>query len=90
MLALIRGDAEGLLHEAVWLVAIAVRTAVGVVFLVHHAVAVGILVVTRAATLTLHFAVGKEASRDATRTPRFAVGPSSHASFALVPDEDGA
>lgn len=69
VLALVRGDAERLLHETVWLVPIAVRTAVGVVFLVHHAVAVGILVVTRAATLTLHFAVGKEASRDATRTP---------------------
>jgi hypothetical protein len=45
---------------------------------------------TTAASLPFHLAVGQEAPRDTARAPRLAVGPSTHAGLALVPDKDGA
>lgn len=90
MLALVGGDTERLLHQTVWLVAIAIWASVGVVLRSHHAVAVGILVETGATTLAFHFTIGEKASRYSTRAPGFAVSPSSHASFAFIPDKDRA
>lgn len=90
MLPGVGGDGEGLLHQPVRLVAIAIWTTVGVALLVLRAVAGRVLVETAAATLALHFAVSKKAARHSTCAPRFAVRPSSHASFALIPDEDRA
>jgi hypothetical protein len=86
MLALIGGDAEGLFHETIRLVAVAVGTAVGVGFLW---IRVGGFFETRA-TFAFHFAVGQETPRDPAGGPGLAIGPAAHSGLALVPYEDGA
>lgn len=91
MLVVVGGDGEGLLHETVRLVAVAIRATIGVLFVASlGGVTAGILVEAAAAAtaFALHLAVGEKAARNPTGTPRFAVGPSAHASFALVPDKD--
>lgn len=95
MLAGRGGDAKGLLHEAIGLVAVALGLVV-VHVLVAVAARLGRLAVASAAgakaaaSLALHFAVGEEAAGDAAGAPGLAVGPATHAGLALVPDEDGA
>lgn len=87
------GDAEGLLHQTVRLVSVALRLAVLLVF-VATAARVGSLAGTtsaaaKAATaLALHLAVCQEAARNSAGTPRLSIGPSPHAGFPLVPNED--
>lgn len=85
------GDAEGLLHETVGLVAVALGLAVVKILVAHAAVLAGATAGAKAAaSLALHFAVGEEAAGDTAGAPGLAVGPSAHAGLALVPDEDGA
>ena len=88
MLAVVGGDREGLLHQPVGLVAIAVRATIRVILSALHAVSVRVLVEATAATLSLHLTVGEEAPRYSTGTPRLAIRPSSHASLSFVPHED--
>jgi len=89
VLAVVRGDGEGLLHKPVWLISVAVRPTVGVILLLRlsvlDAITVGVLLEAAATTLALHFAICKKASRNSACAPGFAVCPSSHAGFALVP-----
>lgn len=95
MLAARGGDAKGLLHETVGLVAVALGLVVVHVFLGTRA-RVGRLAISSAiwakatSSLALHFTVGEKATRDSAGAPRLAVGPSTHAGLALIPDEDGA
>lgn len=103
VLAVGGGDAEGLLHEAVRLVAVAGW------LLGHAAHHLGILVaasptvgrlardasrlrlpVVASAPLALHLAVGEEAARDPARAPRLAIGPPPHAGLAFIPHKDRA
>ena len=93
-------DAERLLHEPVWLVSVTIRSFFGV----HIAIVSTISATVRSlsssggdwwckpasAPLALHFSVRQETARDSTCTPALAICPSSHASFPLVPDKDGA
>jgi len=89
MLAVVCGDGERLLHEAVRFVAVAIGSAIGVLVVGGlSSIAAGILVETASATsLAFHLAVGQETSRDTAGTPRFAVGPSAHACLAFIPDK---
>lgn len=90
MLALRRGDAEGLLHQAVGLVAVAVGLAV-VGGIVATAARVGRLAgaaarrAEAAAALAFHLTIRQEAARHAAGAPRLAVCPPPHARLALVP-----
>jgi hypothetical protein len=87
VLAVVGRDGEGLLHEAVGLVAVAIGSTVRVLVVGGlSGVAAGILVKTaRATSLAFHLTVGQETSRDTTGAPRFAVSPSAHARLALIP-----
>lgn len=89
VLAVVGGDGEGLLHEAVGLVAVAIGSTVRILVVGGlSGIATGILVETaRATSLAFHLTVGQETSRDTACTPRFAVSPSAHARLALVPDK---
>lgn len=60
MLALVGSDGEGLFHQAIRLVAIAVgTTTIRVGFRsASHAIAVGVLVEASGASLALHLAIG--------------------------------
>jgi len=66
------GDGEGLLHESIWLVAIAVRSVLALILTV-----LSILLVARVercrktvpTSLAFHLAVGQEAARNTTCTP---------------------
>jgi hypothetical protein len=100
MLATLRGDTEGLLHQPidlvpvpVWLavVLVLVATAARVRRLASTAPSTGLLLLLLLSskatpTLALHFSVGQEATGHSTRTPRFAVRPSSHPSFSFIPN----
>jgi hypothetical protein len=89
VLAVVGGDGEGLLHEAVRFVAVAIGSAVGVLVVgCLGGIAAGILVETaRATSLALHLTVGQETSRDTAGAPGLAVSPSAHARLALIPDK---
>lgn len=80
-------DGEGLLHQAIRLVPVAVWSAVLVCLSSAYAISVRSFVKTPAASLAFHLAVCQEAARDTARAPRLAVRPSSHSSFSLIPDE---
>ena len=88
-------DAEGLLHQAVCLVAVPLGLAV-VLVLVATAARVGRLAggapsrAEASASLAFHLAVRQEAARHAAGAPRLAVRPPPHAGLALIPHEDGA
>lgn len=84
------GDAKGLLHQTVGLVAVALWLVVVHVVLGTRVgrLAVSSAVGAKAASsLALHFTVGEKAARDSAGAPRLAVGPSTHAGLALIPDE---
>ena len=98
MAAIRGGDTERLLHEAVGLVAVAIRTVgavlVGLAVLttVRRVGTVGSIALlalrwskAAAAALALHLAVGEKAARDSAGTPRLAVSPPTHARFAFIP-----
>jgi hypothetical protein len=89
VLTVVRRDRERLLHQTIRLVTVAIRSAVGVLLIAGcRGCLTGVLVETTAATsLALHFTVRQETARYTAGTPRFAVGPSAHASLALVPYE---
>lgn len=90
--AVCRLNGKGLLHQAVRLVAKAVRAACNDAEICIVAAA-GIVVarVLRAVrALALHLAVRQKGARHARRAPRLAVCPAAHASFPLVPHKDGA
>lgn len=93
VLATGRCDTERLLHETVWLVAVAIWA-----FAVRVASCGAVRRLAArpldqwwcwrcASSLALHFSVGQEAARHSARTPRLAVCPSPHAGLALVPHE---
>ena len=95
MLARRVGDAERLLRQPVRLVPVPVRLPV-IVVLVAAAARVRRLAGAPPAaakgvpSLAFHLPVGEEAPGYPARAPGFAVGPSPHACFPFVPDEDGA
>lgn len=88
--------AKRLLHQTIGLVAVSLGLAVVQLVLAVAARlrASSVRAARRgakpSASLALHLAVGKEASRHARCAPRLAVGPAAHAGFALVPYENGA
>lgn len=93
------GDAERLLHQAVQLVSVAIRTiAIHLLVLITPPSAVWCLSRSpcwrrrelSSPALALHLAVGEKAARDSAGTPRFPIRPPPHAGFPLVPDEDRA
>lgn len=89
MLVVVRGNGERLLHQAVRLVAVTVRPAVGVLLVAGlSGFSAGVLVEAAASPLALHLAVGEKAARNTAGTPGFAICPSAHAGFALIPDEN--
>jgi hypothetical protein len=96
MLSARGGDGEGLLHETVWFVAIAVWAFIRIAVLAGRGSSTGALgslycwYKAISSPLALHFSIGQEAARHAACTPGFPVRPSSHASLPLVPYEDGA
>lgn len=70
VLAVVGGNREGLLHEAVRFVAVAIRTAVRVLFIAGlRSVAAGCLIEAGSASLALHLAVGQKAARHSAGTP---------------------
>jgi hypothetical protein len=93
------GDAEGLLHQPVGLIPVAIGALIGAISSVLIAAptfgrlaASGHRVLRNAATTTLalHLPIGQEAARDTTGAPGLSVRPPAHARFALIPDEHGA
>jgi hypothetical protein len=95
MVAVGGGDTERLLHKAIRFVSIAVRLSIVLVLVATAAGVWGFAGASPAATeavsaLALHFSIGQKTPRDPAGTPGFAVGPSPHARFSLVPDIDGA
>lgn len=89
MLVGVGGDGKGLLHETIWLVAIAVGSAtIGITIWIAHAITICCLVKAAATTFALHFAVGEKTARNSTGTPGLSVGPTTHTRFTFIPDED--
>ena len=83
-------DGERLLHKAIGLVTVSIRTTVRIAILAVNAVTVRGFVVIAAAAFTFHLPVGEKAAGNPAGTPGLAVGPSSHTGLALVPDKDRA
>lgn len=91
--ALCSSDAEGLFHESVGLVLVAIGFAVVLLTAVARigGFASASLATPKPVTsLALHLSVRQEAARHAASTPRLPVGPSPHPGFSLIPDEDRA
>lgn len=94
------GQAERLLHKTIRFVAIAIRPFLSIESIVDTVrVAFGRLVDSGgivvadwgyeavSSTLAFHLSVGQKTSGYATGAPAFAIGPSSHASLSLIPNE---